>query len=148
MYCIQHYFICRPTDSTVLEDAGIEPWTIATTAYWLSPAINTRLKSHPPAKSHPCLPKHSPYEYNPCLERCPSVSVQHPSPEAPSPARLYLSVRLLSHFSGRFLPGHGGLTVAFGHNQNMSPSCCRNLSGENFADTVGDREARECHSQS
>ncbi len=27
MYFIQHCFICRPSDSIVLEDAGIEPWT-------------------------------------------------------------------------------------------------------------------------
>jgi len=25
MYSIQHFFICRPSDSTVPEDAGIEP---------------------------------------------------------------------------------------------------------------------------
>ncbi len=25
MYFIQHYFICRPSESTVSEDAGIEP---------------------------------------------------------------------------------------------------------------------------
>jgi hypothetical protein len=25
MYVIQHCFICRPSDSTVSEDAGIEP---------------------------------------------------------------------------------------------------------------------------
>ncbi len=30
MYCIQHCFICRPSDSTVSEDAGIEPRTVAT----------------------------------------------------------------------------------------------------------------------
>ncbi len=29
MYCIQHCFICRPSDS---EDAGIEPRTVATSA--------------------------------------------------------------------------------------------------------------------
>ncbi len=29
---IQHCFICRPSDSTVSEDAGIEPRTVATTA--------------------------------------------------------------------------------------------------------------------
>ncbi len=29
---IQHYFIGRPSDSTVSEDAGIEPRTVATTA--------------------------------------------------------------------------------------------------------------------
>jgi hypothetical protein len=27
MYFIQHCFICRPSDSPVSEDAGIEPWT-------------------------------------------------------------------------------------------------------------------------
>jgi hypothetical protein len=32
MYCIQHCFICRPSDSTVSEDAGIEPRTVATLA--------------------------------------------------------------------------------------------------------------------
>jgi hypothetical protein len=32
MYDIQHCFICRPSDSTVSEDAGIGPRTVATTA--------------------------------------------------------------------------------------------------------------------
>ncbi len=32
MYDIQYCFICRPTDSTVSEDAEIEPRTVATTA--------------------------------------------------------------------------------------------------------------------
>ncbi len=32
MYDIQHWFICRPSDSTVSEDAGIGPRTVATTA--------------------------------------------------------------------------------------------------------------------
>jgi hypothetical protein len=32
MYDTQHCFICRPSDSTVSEDAGIEPRTVATTA--------------------------------------------------------------------------------------------------------------------
>ena len=32
MYNIQHCFICRPSDSTVSEDAGIEPRAVATTA--------------------------------------------------------------------------------------------------------------------
>jgi hypothetical protein len=31
-YNIQHCFICRPSDSTVPTDAGIEPWTVATCA--------------------------------------------------------------------------------------------------------------------
>jgi hypothetical protein len=32
MHDIQHCFLCRPSDSTVSEDAGIEPRTVATTA--------------------------------------------------------------------------------------------------------------------
>jgi hypothetical protein len=32
MYCNQHCFICRPSDSTVSEDARIEPRTVATSA--------------------------------------------------------------------------------------------------------------------
>jgi hypothetical protein len=32
MYCIQHCFICSPSDSTVSEAAGIEPRTVATLA--------------------------------------------------------------------------------------------------------------------
>jgi hypothetical protein len=32
MYCIQHCFICCPSDSTVSEDARIEPRTVATSA--------------------------------------------------------------------------------------------------------------------
>jgi hypothetical protein len=32
MYDIQHCFICRLSDSTVSEDAGIEPRTVATAA--------------------------------------------------------------------------------------------------------------------
>jgi hypothetical protein len=31
-YCIQHCFICRPSDSTVPTNAGIEPRTVATGA--------------------------------------------------------------------------------------------------------------------
>jgi hypothetical protein len=30
VYVIQHGFFCRPSDSTVSEDAGIEPRTVAT----------------------------------------------------------------------------------------------------------------------
>ena len=33
IYDIQHCFICRPSDSTVSIDAGIEPRTVATTAH-------------------------------------------------------------------------------------------------------------------
>jgi hypothetical protein len=32
LYNIQHCFICRPSDSTVPTDAGIEPRTVATGA--------------------------------------------------------------------------------------------------------------------
>ncbi len=32
MYFIQHCFICRPSDSIVSEDAGIDPRTVATLA--------------------------------------------------------------------------------------------------------------------
>ncbi len=46
MYCIQHSFICRPSDSTVSEDAGVEPRTLATTA------LAVRRSNHS-AKYHP-----------------------------------------------------------------------------------------------
>jgi hypothetical protein len=43
-FCIQHCFICRPSDSTVSEDAGIEPstryWRLP---HWQSDALTTRL---------------------------------------------------------------------------------------------------------
>ncbi len=32
-YCIQHCFICRPSDSTVPTNAGIEPRTVAIVAF-------------------------------------------------------------------------------------------------------------------
>jgi hypothetical protein len=32
MYVILHFFICRPSDSTVSEDVGFEPKTVATLA--------------------------------------------------------------------------------------------------------------------
>ncbi len=32
LYCIQHWFICHPSDSTVSEDAGMEPRTVVTSA--------------------------------------------------------------------------------------------------------------------
>jgi hypothetical protein len=37
MYCVQHCFICRPSDSTVSENAGIELLP------WQSEALTTRL---------------------------------------------------------------------------------------------------------
>ncbi len=45
MNVIQHYFICRPSDSTVSEDAGIEPRTVANLA------LAVRLSNHS-ARSH------------------------------------------------------------------------------------------------
>ncbi len=42
MYCIQHCFIGHPSDSTVSEDAWIEPRTVATW-HWQSDALTTRL---------------------------------------------------------------------------------------------------------
>jgi hypothetical protein len=32
MYFIQYCFVCRPSDSTVSKDAGLEPRTVATSA--------------------------------------------------------------------------------------------------------------------
>jgi hypothetical protein len=47
MYVLyQHSFFCRPSDSTVSEDAGIEPRTVATLA------LAVRRSSHS-ATSHP-----------------------------------------------------------------------------------------------
>ncbi len=45
MYFIQHCYICRPSDSTVSEDAGIEPRTVVTLAL----AVR---HSNPSARSH------------------------------------------------------------------------------------------------
>ncbi len=64
MYDIQHCFICRPSDTTVSEDAGIEPRTIATTALPVRRS-NHSARSHPhstrshphSARSHPQLSK-------------------------------------------------------------------------------------------
>ncbi len=52
-YCIQHCFICRPSDSTVPLDAGIEPRTVATDALAVR-RPNHQARSHPhQARSHP-----------------------------------------------------------------------------------------------
>jgi hypothetical protein len=42
MQDIQHCFTCRLSDSTVSEDAGIKPCTVAT-AEWMSDALTNRL---------------------------------------------------------------------------------------------------------
>jgi hypothetical protein len=53
MYCIQHCFICRPSDSTVSEDAEIEPRTVATSAFAVRRSNNSA-RSHPhSARYHP-----------------------------------------------------------------------------------------------
>jgi hypothetical protein len=46
MYVLQHCFICRPSDSTVSEDVGIEPRTVTTLAL-------TARRSNHSARSHP-----------------------------------------------------------------------------------------------
>ncbi len=43
MDCIQHCFICRPSDSTVSEDAVIEPRGQLKLVIWQSDALTTRL---------------------------------------------------------------------------------------------------------
>ncbi len=60
MYFIQHCFICRPSDSTVSEDAGIEPRIVVTLALSVrhsNPSARSHLhaaRSHPlSARSHP-----------------------------------------------------------------------------------------------
>jgi hypothetical protein len=46
-YYIQHCFICRPSDSTVSEDAGVEPRTVATSSL-PDRRSNHSARSHPP----------------------------------------------------------------------------------------------------
>ena len=43
IYDTQHCFICRPSDSTVSEDAGIEPRTRLRLRHCLSDALTTQL---------------------------------------------------------------------------------------------------------
>jgi hypothetical protein len=55
-YFIQHCFICRPSDSTMPENAGIEPRIVATSALAVRRSITTRLDLiHNSARSHPLL---------------------------------------------------------------------------------------------
>ncbi len=61
MYVIQHCFIFRPSDSTVSEDAGIEPRTVATLV-WTARRSNHLARSHPHlARSHPHLARSYPH---------------------------------------------------------------------------------------
>jgi hypothetical protein len=53
---IQLFFLCRPSDSTVSEDAGIEQRTVATLA--LTVRLSKHLaRSHPQTRSHPRICK-------------------------------------------------------------------------------------------
>ena len=53
LYFIQHCFICRPSDSTVSEDVGIEPRNVTTSALAVRRS-NHSTRSHPhSARSHP-----------------------------------------------------------------------------------------------
>ncbi len=53
MYLIQHCFICRPSDSTVSEDAGIEPRTIAASALVVRCSSHSATSQPQTATSHP-----------------------------------------------------------------------------------------------
>ncbi len=57
MFFIQHCFICLPSDSTVSEDAGIEPGAVATSALALtnSARYHPLVRSHPQTRSHPLM---------------------------------------------------------------------------------------------
>jgi hypothetical protein len=61
MFCIQHCFICRPSDSIVYEDAGIEPITVATSALAVRRS-NHSARSYPQsARSHPQTARSHPH---------------------------------------------------------------------------------------
>jgi hypothetical protein len=61
MYDIQHCFICRPSNSTVSEDAGIEPRTVATTTLAVRRSYHSA-RSHPHlARSHPHFARSHPH---------------------------------------------------------------------------------------
>jgi hypothetical protein len=49
--CIQHCFICRPSDSTVSEDAGIETRTVATLALTRSSRVVDEIRIVTPGQS-------------------------------------------------------------------------------------------------
>ncbi len=53
-YLIQHCFVCRPSDSTVSEDAGIEPRTVAT---WALTTLGYRSHPQNAATSHLAVTK-------------------------------------------------------------------------------------------
>ena len=68
MYCIQHCFIFRPSDSTVSEDVGSNPGLLRL-RHWRSDALNTRLDlisflfiSEPLASGNYCTTCNSPFK--------------------------------------------------------------------------------------
>ncbi len=65
-YYIQHCFICRPSDSTVPTDAGIEPKTVETGALAVRRSKH-QARSHPhQARSHPRCGLYTLRFFNPC----------------------------------------------------------------------------------
>ncbi len=52
-YFIQHCFICRPSNSTVYENAGIEPRTFATSALSVRRSNHSARSRQHSARSHP-----------------------------------------------------------------------------------------------
>jgi len=62
MHYIQHCFICRPSDSTVTEDAWIEPRTVATSALALTYALTIRLDLIPSKLYGFTTPKQETYQ--------------------------------------------------------------------------------------
>ncbi len=53
MYFIQHCFICQPSDSTVSEDAGIKPRTVATSSLAVRRSNHSARSHSQSARSHP-----------------------------------------------------------------------------------------------
>ncbi len=63
MYYIQHCFICRPSDSTVSEDAEIEPRTVATSALAVRRSNHSAIDlNHIPSHHILSIPVWSPVE--------------------------------------------------------------------------------------
>jgi hypothetical protein len=79
MYEIQHWLICRPSDFSVSEDAGIEPRIVATTAL-TDRHSNHSARSHLSARSHPLSARshpHSAWTHPPTIERMTTVTFLH-----------------------------------------------------------------------
>jgi hypothetical protein len=89
MYVIQHCFICRPSDSTVLEEDGIEPSSVLLRLWHCHPdALLTRLDLIPiSARSNPHSAKSRPHS----ARSHPHSSRSHPHSAR---SRLDCSVRI------------------------------------------------------